>query len=89
MSILYLGGIPVGNTMSFRRQNVLDVFNNRTDRYRSQLWGGHEEARLSVGRPGTDFMFTRPPVGRQSPPVPTACFYDQLTCAVRALGMTS
>jgi len=25
-------------------------------RYRSQLWDWHEEARLWVGRPGTDFM---------------------------------
>ena len=57
MSILYLGGISVGNTMSFRRQRMSSTYSRI-----GQTDIGHncgtdtEEARLWVGRPGTDFM---------------------------------
>lgn len=88
MSILYLGGISVGNTMSFRRQRMSSTYSRigQTDTGHNC---GTDTKRLDDGweDQGLILWFTRLPEGRQSPPLRDGVFLRSLTCAVRrALG---
>src|SRR5690349_16352638 len=80
MSILYLGGISVGNTMRFRRQQISSTYSRI-----GQTDTGHNCG--TDTKQGLILWFTRLLVGRQSPPVRDGVLLRSLTCAVRrALG---